>query len=104
MVISQFFDSLKVGFLFSYVAPLLFVLLVTLFKEAIDDIYRFKQDKMTNEQEFTKLILGKNKLIEKKLIKSQDIQIGDMIEINQNHQNTQHNFCVLVFAKKLHYN
>jgi phospholipid-translocating ATPase len=84
MVISQFFDSLKVGFLFSYVAPLLFVLLVTLFKEAIDDIYRFKQDKMTNEQEFTKLILGKNKLIEKKLIKSQDIQIGDMIEINQN--------------------
>jgi phospholipid-translocating ATPase len=84
MVISQFFDSLKVGFLFSYVAPLLFVLLVTLFKEAIDDIYRFKQDKMTNEQEFSKLVLGRNKMIERKLTKSQDIQIGDMIEINQN--------------------
>jgi phospholipid-translocating ATPase len=83
MVISQFFDSLKVGFLFSYVAPLLFVLAVTLFKEAVDDIYRFKQDKMTNEQEFTKLIIGVNNVIEKILIKSQDIQIGDIIEICQ---------------------
>ena len=83
MVVSQFFDAMKVGFLFSYVAPLLFVLVVTLFKEAMDDIYRFKQDKMTNEQEFTKLILGKNNQLEKKLTKSQDIQIGDIIEINQ---------------------
>ena len=53
MVISQFFDSLKVGLLFSYIAPLVFVLFVTLVKEALDDIYRYKRDKEENNQTFT---------------------------------------------------
>lgn len=53
MVVSQFIDALKVGFLFSYVAPLLFVLLVTLVKEAIDEINRYKRDKEENNQTYT---------------------------------------------------
>lgn len=36
--LSQLFPALKVGFLFTYVAPLAFVLVVTLLKEAWDDI------------------------------------------------------------------
>jgi phospholipid-translocating ATPase len=52
MVVSQFIDALKVGFLFSYVAPLLFVLLVTLVKEAIDEINRYKRDKEENNQTY----------------------------------------------------
>jgi phospholipid-translocating ATPase len=35
--ISQFFEPLKVGFLISYLAPLLFVLMVTMIKEAYED-------------------------------------------------------------------
>jgi len=84
MVISQFFDSLKVGFLFSYVAPLVFVLCVTLFKEAIDDIFRFKQDKIINLQEFTLVESDKKNGIIKRKIISQDIKIGQLLEINQN--------------------
>jgi len=84
MVITQFFDALKIGFLFSYVAPLVFVLCVTLFKEAIDDIYRYKQDNITNSQEYTLLNSDGNNAVNRRPIKSQDIKIGDIIEINQN--------------------
>jgi len=37
---------------------------VTLFKEAMDDIFRYKQDKITNLQEYTCLVPdGKGKVI-----------------------------------------
>ena len=38
IALSQFVPALKVGFLFTYVSPLVFVLFITLFKEAWDDI------------------------------------------------------------------
>jgi phospholipid-translocating ATPase len=79
MAVSQFFNELKVGFLFSYVAPLAFVLFVTLIKEGIDDFLRYKRDKETNNTKFKKLTIeGKTE------IKSEDINIGDIIEIHQN--------------------
>ena len=52
MAVSQFFDALKVGFLFSYVAPLVFVLLITLIKEAYDDYKRYLRDKEANNQKY----------------------------------------------------
>jgi phospholipid-translocating ATPase len=79
MVISQFFDSLKVGLLFGYVSPLAFVLVVTLIKEAFDDIYRYKQDRKTNSEKYQK-ITSKG-YVE---VMSEDIRIGDLIELNQN--------------------
>ena len=36
--VSQFFPPLKVGYLFTYVSPLVFVLLISMSKEAFDDI------------------------------------------------------------------
>ena len=38
--ISQFFEALRVGFLISYLAPLLFVLTITMLKEAYEDYKR----------------------------------------------------------------
>ena len=38
--LSQFVPSLKVGLLVTYVAPLVFVLTVTMLKEAYDDFQR----------------------------------------------------------------
>lgn len=35
--LSQFFEPLRVGFLFTFLAPLVFVLLLTMMKEAYDD-------------------------------------------------------------------
>jgi phospholipid-translocating ATPase len=79
LTISQFFDALKVGFLFSYVAPLVFVLVVTLIKEAYDDIYRYKTDIKTNSEEFT--VIENNA---RRKIKSSDIKVGHLIELSQN--------------------
>jgi len=39
----------KVGLLFSYVAPLVFVLTLTILKEAYDDYKRMVRDRETNE-------------------------------------------------------
>ena len=36
--LSQFVPPLKVGYLFTYISPLVFVLLITMTKEAFDDI------------------------------------------------------------------
>lgn len=46
--VSQFIPVLKVGYTFTYVAPLIFVLLVTIVKEAADDIQRWRKDKEIN--------------------------------------------------------
>lgn len=70
---------LKVGFLFTYLAPLLLVLGFTLFKEAYDDHYRKKRDEETNNQAYT--------LIEKtgtRVILSRDLKVGQVIEVKSN--------------------
>ena len=39
-----------IGFLFTYIAPLAFVLVVTLLKEGWDDIQRYQRDKEINNK------------------------------------------------------
>lgn len=46
--LSQFIPILKVGFLFTYIAPLIMVLAFTLVKEALDDFKRFRRDQESN--------------------------------------------------------
>jgi phospholipid-translocating ATPase len=43
--LSQFIPILKVGLLFSFVAPLALVLTLTMFKEAYEDYQRYCKDK-----------------------------------------------------------
>jgi len=50
--ISQFYQPLKVGLLFTYVAPLVFVLMVTILKEAFDDFNRKLKDKDLNNKKY----------------------------------------------------
>ena len=45
IALSQLIPMLRVGFLFTYIAPLLLVLGFTLIKEYIDDSHRRKRDK-----------------------------------------------------------
>ena len=89
LAISQFFDEFKVGFLFSYIAPLVFVLVVTLTKEAIDDYKRYKRDKEQNTQKFTRIAHNGNRIIN-----SADIRVGDLIEIHQ-HQRIPADIAIL---------
>lgn len=43
--LSQFIEALRVGFLISYLAPLIFVLTVTMIKEFYEDYKRAQRDK-----------------------------------------------------------
>lgn len=38
--------------MFTYISPLVFVLMITLFKEAADDIQRYRKDKDINNTQY----------------------------------------------------
>ncbi|XP_044158831.1 probable phospholipid-transporting ATPase IIB isoform X2 [Bufo gargarizans] len=76
---SQFVPALKIGYLYTYWAPLGFVLAVTMVREAADEYRRFQRDKEMNSQLYSKLtIRGKVQ------VKSSDIQVGDLIIVEKN--------------------
>ncbi|XP_058608929.1 probable phospholipid-transporting ATPase IIB isoform X2 [Onychostoma macrolepis] len=76
---SQFVPSLKIGYLYTYWAPLGFVLSVTMVREAVDEVRRCRRDKEMNSQLYSKLtVRGKVQ------IKSSDIQVGDLIIVEKN--------------------
>ncbi|XP_071458695.1 probable phospholipid-transporting ATPase IIB isoform X5 [Marmota flaviventris] len=76
---SQFVPALKIGYLYTYWAPLGFVLAVTITREAIDEFRRFQRDKEVNSQLYSKLtVRGKVQ------VKSSDIQVGDLIIVEKN--------------------
>ncbi|KAL0482155.1 phospholipid-transporting ATPase IIB [Acrasis kona] len=77
VALSQFIPQLQVGFLFTYIAPLVFVLSVTIIKEAYDDIKRWRRDVEANSQRYKKLT--PDGLI---AIPSSDIKVGDLIQIS----------------------
>ncbi|XP_039676377.1 probable phospholipid-transporting ATPase IIB isoform X1 [Perca fluviatilis] len=76
---SQFVPSLKIGYLYTYWAPLGFVLAVTMVREAVDEVRRYQRDKEMNSQLYSKLtVRGKIQ------VKSSDIQVGDLIIVDKN--------------------
>ena len=52
----QCVPQLKVGFLFTYIAPLVFVIVVTMLKEAIEDLKRRQRDQLINNSAYLKLL------------------------------------------------
>lgn len=55
VALSQIVPALRIGYLSTYVAPLAFVLAITLGKEAVDDISRRRRDAEANSERFTVL-------------------------------------------------
>ena len=79
IAISQAIPQLRVGFLFTYVAPLAIVLFITICKEAVDDYKRYIRDKEQNETLFNKVTFNG---LEK--VKACDIKVGDIIQLEKN--------------------
>ena len=83
--ISQFFPTLQVGFLFTYVAPLGIVVGFSMLKELYDDIKRRIQDKKTNSTLVKTLYISQD--IKRSLVrihkKAADLKIGDIIELDK---------------------
>ncbi|KAF6841285.1 phospholipid-translocating p-type atpase [Colletotrichum musicola] len=55
VALSQAIPALRIGYLTTYVAPLAFVLFITMGKEAYDDIERRRRDNEANAEEYTVL-------------------------------------------------
>lgn len=66
--------------MFTYVAPLAFVLIITMANEAWDDLLRFKWDKEINEKKYGRLKKGGGE----EYVNSESIWVGDIIKVNQN--------------------
>lgn len=58
VALSQAIPALRIGYLSTYVAPLAFVLCITMGKEAFDDVQRRKRDTEANSEEYTILQFG----------------------------------------------
>ncbi|KAF0853026.1 mitochondrial phospholipid-translocating ATPase [Andalucia godoyi] len=79
VALSQFIPALKVGFLFTYIAPLIFVLIVTMIKEAYDDFQRYVRDKEANSQKYD--VLTEHGVVQ---IPSSKIRVGDLVIVHTN--------------------
>jgi phospholipid-translocating ATPase len=79
VAMSQFIPVLQVGFLFTYIAPLGFVLSITMLKEAIDDFARYRRDTEANSAVYTRLTAQGTQSVA-----SCDIKVGDILRIGTN--------------------
>uniref|UniRef100_A0A8C4FU83 Phospholipid-transporting ATPase n=1 Tax=Denticeps clupeoides TaxID=299321 RepID=A0A8C4FU83_9TELE len=76
---SQFVNELRLGALYTYWVPLGFVLIITIVREAVEEVRCFLRDKEVNSQIYSKLSTrGTVK------VKSSSIQVGDLIIVEKN--------------------
>ncbi|KAF5010762.1 hypothetical protein FDECE_3092 [Fusarium decemcellulare] len=76
VALSQAIPALRIGYLLTYIAPLAFVLCITMGKEAFDDIARRRRDTEANSEEYNILVFqdyepGQTPLRQRKKLKSQ---------------------------------
>lgn len=74
VALSQIIPPLRIGYLSTYVAPLAFVLTITLGKEALDDIARRRRDNEANKEGYTVLRLRDTSQSPSKNMKGRNLQ------------------------------
>ncbi|KAJ2125846.1 putative aminophospholipid-translocase [Coemansia sp. RSA 720] len=79
VALSQFVPQLRIGYLFTYVGPLVFVLAVTMAKEWHDDYARRKRDGEANSQRYLRLTADGPMAVS-----SSKIRVGDLVLIEKN--------------------
>lgn len=79
MACSQFIPSIRIGYLYTYWAPLAFVITVTMLREAYDDFKRYLRDKELNSQLYK--ILTYDGI---KMVPSSHLKVSDVIVIEKN--------------------
>ncbi|KAH9002856.1 phospholipid-translocating P-type ATPase [Lactarius deliciosus] len=94
VALSQFVPALKTGFLVTYIAPLAFVLLVTMGKEAHDDYKRNLRDREANSARYLVLTSSNDEnlpsfrlednLPPTRSIPSSSIRVGDLVLLEKN--------------------
>ncbi|KAF7113986.1 hypothetical protein CNMCM5793_006169 [Aspergillus hiratsukae] len=100
VALSQIIPVLRIGYMSSYIAPLAFVVSISLGKEALDDIGRRRRDAEANSEEFSVLSFDKpagarafaapatNDLEADEVFeitkKSKDLKVGDVLKVRKN--------------------
>ncbi|KAG6833415.1 hypothetical protein H0H87_007400 [Tephrocybe sp. NHM501043] len=93
VALSQFVPALKIGYIVTYIAPLAFVLFVTMGKEAYDDYKRNLRDREANSQKY--LILDRppddssalsrtEAYLYTRSVPSSSLRVGDLIHLEKN--------------------
>ncbi len=78
LALSQMVEILRVGFLITYISPLIFVLMITFLKEFYDDFKRYRRDSELNSKKYKKLCKD-GSLVD---IESSEVKVGDIISIS----------------------
>ena len=81
VALSQIIEALRVGFMISFVAPLVFVVAVTMIKEAYDDYKRILRDREINETKYERIDMTKGLITD---TTSQSLRVGDLIKVRAN--------------------
>lgn len=86
VALSQIVPQLRIGYLSSYVVPLLFVLMVTMMKEATDDIGRRRRDIEQNNELYEVLNRSTASQLtqDSKFVPSKHLRVGDLIKLQKN--------------------
>ncbi|KAL3448503.1 hypothetical protein BJX65DRAFT_274883 [Aspergillus insuetus] len=100
VALSQIIPVLRIGYMSTYIAPLAFVVSISLGKEALDDIARRRRDAEANAEEFSVLALDKSggsrvypvaedsnshgENIPVIVKKSRDLKVGDVLKVRKN--------------------
>jgi phospholipid-translocating ATPase len=83
VALSQVIPVLRIGYMSSYIAPLAFVVSISLGKEALDDIGRRRRDAEANAEEFCIVALGRSNAMEVTK-KARDLKVGDVLKVRKN--------------------
>lgn len=88
MALSQFIPSIRIGYLYTYWGPLSFVLLVTLFREGVDDFRRYRRDREVNRQKYERIVLdtpteNRRSLSLSERVPSASLRVGDIVMLQR---------------------
>ena len=86
VALSQIIPILRIGYMSSYIAPLVFVVSISLGKEALDDIARRRRDAEANSEEFKVMsfdVPGTGQRPLEITKKSRDLKVGDILKIRK---------------------
>lgn len=91
VALSQILPVLRIGYMSSYIAPLAFVVSISLAKEALDDIARRRRDAEANSEEFSVMCFDKPTSLGTEpgnileiTKKSRDLKVGDVLKLRKN--------------------
>lgn len=92
MALSQFIPEIRIGYPYTYWGPLGFVLMVTIGREAVDDLRRHQRDHEVNSQKYKRLIAQDINSIHNtggagggyEMVSSSKLKVGDIIVVEKN--------------------